>query len=334
MLRWAVLGTGFISNTVARAIQQSEGSELWTVSGRNPSAVQAFQEQFSIPNHSIGYDGALNDPNVDVAYIGLPNHLHHTLTAQAAAQGKAVLSEKSLTTTMAQAHELVSAVQQASTFFVEGYMYLAHPLYQRLQELLLDGRLGELRAIHGHYAADIWQVTNPQGRGTLYNLGCYPVSLMHLVVQTMCGEDMFASRRLAGFGAVSAHDGTICDAAMTARFDNGVLASLQSTDSYGMAHGFTISGTKGELRFVTNPWLPSDGANHLQWCPYDGAVEDIFVETGFDAFYHQIKMVEQNLTQGRTEAQRPSPRLQDSLEIMEFLTEWEALCLQGAAPVA
>jgi len=330
MLKWAILGTGFISNAVARAIQHSDGSELWTVAGRKPDAVQAFQKQFSIPNHSIGYDDALNDPAVDVAYIGLPNHVHHTLTAQAAAQGKAVLSEKSLTTTMEQAHQLVASVRRSNTFFVEGFMYLAHPLYQRLQEILLDGRLGELRAIHGYYAADIWQVTNPLGRGTLYNLGCYPASLMHLVVQTMCGEEMFATRRLSGFGNVSDHDGTICDAAMTARFDNGVLASLQSTDSYGMAHGFTISGSKGVLRFVTNPWLPVPGANHLQWCPYGGEVEDILVETGHDAFYHQIKMVEQNLSQGRAEAQRPSPRLQDSVEIMELLTEWEALCLNGA----
>ncbi|MVO18147.1 Gfo/Idh/MocA family protein [Parasedimentitalea huanghaiensis] len=331
MLRWAVLGTGFISNAVATAIQQSDGSDLWTIAGRNQDAVQAFQRQFQIPNHSIGYEGALSDPNVDVVYIGLPNHVHHTLTAQAAASGKAVLSEKSLTTTMDQAHQLVTAVQSHKTFFVEGLMYLAHPLYHRLQEVLLDGRLGELRAIQGFYAADIWQVTNPLGRGTLYNLGCYPTSLMHLVVQTMCGEEMFATRRLSGFGNVADHDDTICDAAVTAQFGNGVLASLHSTDSYGMAHGFSISGSKGVLRFVTNPWLPVPGANHLQWCPYDGAVEDIYVETGYDAFYHQIKMVEQNLSQNRTEAQRPSPRLQDSVEIMAFLTEWEALCLNRAA---
>lgn len=327
MIRWAILGTGFISNTVAAAIQASAGSQVHVVAGRNPDAVAKFQRQYDIPHHSVGYDAALADPAVDAVYIGLPNNVHHSLTIQAAAQGKAVLSEKSLTTTMDQAQELVASVQAHQTFFVEGLMYLAHPLYRRLQEVLLDGRLGQLRGVQGFYAADIWQVTNPAGRGTLYNLGCYPVSLLQFVVQTMCGPHAFASHRLSGLGNVSARDGTIVDASITARFDTGVLATLQSTDSYGMAHGFTISGDKGVLRFVTNPWLPVAGRNHIQWCPYGGEVEDIFVETGKDSFAHQIEMVETCLATGQLEAQRPSPRLQDSLEIMAFLTEWEAQCL-------
>lgn len=206
-------------------------------------------------------------------------------------------------------------------------MYLAHPLYQKLGQILDDGRLGELRAINGYYAADIWKVTNPLGKGTLYNLGCYPVSLLQFVVQTMYGQEVFATRQLAGFGNISAQDGTVCDAAVTVRFGNGILANLQSTDSYGMAHEFSISGAQGVLRFVTNPWLPQAGRNHLQWCPYDGEIEDIYLEDDHDAFHHQIKMVEAALAENRLEAQRPSPRLSDSLEIMAFLTEWEAQCL-------
>jgi predicted dehydrogenase len=138
---------------------------------------------------------------------------------------------------------------------------------------------------------------------------------------------MFASHRLFGQGNLSERDGTIVDASVSARFDNGVLATLQSTDSYGMAHGFTIFGDKGVLRFVTNPWLPVAGRNHIQWCPFGAEVEDIYVETGKDSFAHQIEMVETCLAAGRLEAQRPSPRLQDSLEIMAFLTAWEVQCL-------
>jgi predicted dehydrogenase len=327
MLRWGILGTGFISNAVVQAIQQSDGSEVRTIAGRNAEALDSFQQQYGIANQASGYQSLLQEPEIDVIYIGLPNHVRHTVTIDAAEHGKAVLSEKSLTVTMDQALALVESVQKNGTFFVEGFMYLAHPLYRRLLEILGDGRLGDLRAVNGFYAADIWQFANPAGRGTLYNLGCYPVSLLHLVVQAMCGEDMFATGQLSGSGNVSPHDGTVCDAAATVRFDNGVLASLQSTDSYGMAHAFSVSGDKGVLRFVSNPWLPVAGRNHLQWCPYEGVVEDIFVESGHDAFYHQIRMVETCLAQGRLEAERPSPRLKDSLEIMAFLTEWEALCL-------
>ncbi|MEY8119781.1 Gfo/Idh/MocA family protein [Falsihalocynthiibacter sp. BN13B15] len=332
MLRWGLLGTGFITHKTAKAIAASNGSTIRTIAGRNSDAVDAFQKEYSIPTVSYGYDEILADPEIDVVYIGLPNHVHHTLTIAAAKAGKAVLSEKSLTTTMEEAQALATAVRTHDTFFVEGFMYLSHPLYARLMEILSDGRLGRLRAITGFYSADIWNVTNPLGRGTLYNLGCYPVSLLHLVVQTLCGQDMFATGQLAGLGNVSTHDGTICDAAVTAKFANGVLATLQSTDSYGMEHGFTIAGDKGTLAFVTNPWLPVAGRNHLRWTPYEGEVEDIYVDADHDAFYTQVKMVEASLAAGQKEAQRPSPRLTDSLEIMAFLTEWERQCLAAQQP--
>ncbi len=326
MLRWAILGTGFISSTVVEAISLSEESEAVLVAGRDSGRTTDFQKRHGIEESVIGYDAALDEPGIDAVYIGLPNHMHHELAILAAARGKAILSEKSLTTNMESTHALIDAVRSQDTFFVEGLMYLAHPLYRRLQELLLDGRLGELRAVNGYYAADIWQMVNPAGRGTLFNLGCYPASLLHFVVQTACGEDAFRQRASSGGGNRLADSGNVCDAALSVRFENGVLASPQSTDSYGMAYGFAISGTKGILRFKTNPWHPLAGRNLIEWLPYGGEPEEICVEDDHDSFYHQIRMVESCVAAGLTEAPRPSPRLNDSLEIMELLIEWEAHC--------
>ncbi len=324
-LRWAILGSGFISNTVVEAIGQSEGSVVELVAGRNRDRVEAFQQAHQIPRSVLSYEDAVRDESVDAVYIGLPNHLHHDLAIAAASAGKAVLSEKSLTTTMESANALVRGVS-GQTFFVEGLMYLAHPLYQTVVDLLTDGRLGTLRSVSGRYSANICDVVNPAGRGTIYNLGCYPASLLHLVVQTMCGDDAFMDRDIWGAGNLTSDD-TIGDATLSVRFGNGVLANLQSTDNYGMAHDFSIAGDLGVLRFETNPWLPIAGANVLTWTPYDGEPEAIVVDDPYDAFYHQIKMVERGVNDGRSEASRPSPRLADSLEIMSLLTDWEADCL-------
>ena len=327
MLRWGVLGTGFISNKMIEAVKTSNGSTLHTIAGRQQHALDQFQTAHGFVKQSLGYEDVMADPEVDAIYIGVPNHVHHTLSLAAAVQGKPVLSEKSLTTTMAQATALVDGVTSAKTFFVEGLMYLAHPFLARFVEVLKDGRLGDLKAINGFYSADIWKVTNPAGRGTLYNLGCYPTSLMHLVIQTMCDEAAFGARRIRGTGNVSEQDGTVVDAAVSVRFDNGVLGTLQSTDRCGMAYGFNVSGMHGVLRFVTNPWLPVAGRNFMQWCPYNGEIEDIFVDDPHDAFYHQLKMVEAAIGAKETQSARPSPRLKDSVEIMEFLTEWERQAL-------
>ncbi|MEM9464798.1 MAG: Gfo/Idh/MocA family oxidoreductase [Actinomycetota bacterium] len=324
ILRWAIIGTGFISETMVEAIASCAGSRIELVAGRSAQRAAAFADRHSIPRSCEGYETAVADPEVDVVYVGTPSHAHHEVVAAAAAAGKAILSEKSLTTTMADAHRLVDAVE-GRVFFVEGLMYLAHPVIDRFRELLTDPRTGTVTAIHAGYAADIGAVVNPLGGGTIYNLGCYPASLLHLTVQSAFGDDAFGDRRLAAHGTRTP-DGTIGSTTASIRFGNDVLATLSSSDDYGMAFDVTVLTTTGELRFLTNPWLPVAGDNQLRWTPYDGAPETFAVTSDGDGFIHQVRLVERAIAAGRTEVERPSPRLGDSLEIMSLLTEWEAAC--------
>lgn len=325
MLRWGILGTGFISHAMLKAIGESEGSKVTTLCGRNEKALAELATQYGVPSAVTDQAALLQSPDVDVVYIALPNHLHRPATEAAMAARKPVLCEKSLTTTMADAKALVTSVRTAETFFAEGLMYLSHPLMAQLVNVLRDPSVGELRSVSGFYAADIWQVVNPAGGGTLYNLGCYPASLLQLVVQTMCGDAAFGARQMSAHGNLG-KDSTLQDASVSVRFDNGVLANLHSTDGHGMAHEFVIVTTKGTLRFATNPWLPEPGANRMIWQPYNGPARDISVSSDYDAFYHQTRMVEQAIRTHAKEAPRPAPRLSDSLEIMQFLTDWEAAC--------
>lgn len=325
-LRWAIVGTGFISNTVAEAIHASPGSMLSAVAGRTAASVEAFARRHGVARHTTAIDELLVDPTIDVIYVGTPNHAHHPVVMSAAAAGKPVLSEKSLTRSMETAGLLVDAVTEHGTLFVEGLMYLAHPMYERVADFLTTDEIGELRSVSGWYHADIHAVANPAGGGTIYNLGCYPVSLLHLVVQTMCGSDAFGQRSITASGnrlSDQGHD-TVVDAALTVRFANGVLATLQSSDTHGMDHGFAVSTSRGLLRWETNPWLPEPDANAVTWVPHDGKPQTIQVADGNDAFFHQVQMIERLVAAGATQANRPSPRPSDSLEILGLLTEWEA----------
>lgn len=322
MINWAILGTGFISNTVAESIKQSDGSSLVAVAGRSRPAVELFAANQSVQKSYFSYDDVFADEDVDAVYIGLPNHVHMPMVRAAAAAGKAILSEKSLTTTYEDAETLFDAVKANGVFFVEGLMYLSHPLFVSLAALLADERLGPIRSINAVYAANIKDVVNPAGGGTLYNLGCYPASLLHFVIQTACGEDVFSKRSTMAVGNLN-DDGNICDAATSVRFENGIHATLQSTDSYGMHHSFEIVGEKGSLRFCTNPWHPLAGDNVLEIREHGKDADRIVIFDEHDSFYHQIRTVEDCIKRGVNQASRPSPRWKDSLEIMHFLNEWE-----------
>lgn len=325
MLRWAILGTSFISDVVAKAILASPNSHIQAVFGRNEERLNAFADRYGIASRYTSIDALLDDPSVDVVYVGLPSHKHAEATIAAAKKGKAILSEKALATTMDDTHAMMAAVKEAGVFFLEGLMYLSHPVHQTLVDILKEGKLGNIKGINGYYAANIAKKANPLGKGTIYNLGCYPVSLVHLVIETAFGPEAWAKRTVLGHGNLAHDDGVahVRDAALVARFDAGVLATLQSTDSFGNDSSFTIQGDKAVLSFQTNPWLPLAGDNIIQIKTYGGEVERIVIPSNMDAFGWQVKRVEDCVGAGVKEAPRPSPTWANSVEIMGVLTEWE-----------
>ncbi|KAK7408944.1 hypothetical protein QQX98_008888 [Neonectria punicea] len=324
MLRWGIIGTSFISNTVVKAIAGSNGSRVEAVFGRNGERLTAFADKHGITKRYDDMDELLSDPDIDVVYIGLPSHLHSSATIAAAQHGKAVLSEKSLATTMEDSVAMIKAVKEANVFFLEGLMYLSHPVHVKVADIISSGALGKVSGVSGYYAANIWKKANPLGQGTIYNLGCYPVSLLHFVMETAYGKEAFASRQVCGLGNISTEGSVHArDAALMVRFGSGVLATIQSTDSFGNDFSFTIQGDKAVLRFKTNPWLPIAGDNIIEVRTYGGAAEQIVVPAELDAFGYQVKVVEEGVASGIKEAARPSPNWTHSVEIMGLLTEWE-----------
>ena len=322
MLRWAILGTSFISDTMAQAIAASPNSVCTVAAGRDRTRLEAFCHRHGIGVATTSMDEAVQRDDVDVVYVGTPNHVHHEMVILAARAGKAVLSEKSLTVSMAQTEALVAAVE-GRVFFVEGLMYLAHPVIAEFVDVLVDGRIGMLRSIDASYAADIAHLVNPQGRGAIYNLGCYPASLVQLVVNTIVGEDSVNRRTLTGLGHVSTVDANVAETSAVIRFDDGVLATLHTAETYGSTYRFEVQGTNGTLRFASNPWLPRPDENSFVWSGYDGSTETFLVTSPLNAFDHQVRMVEAHIAEGHLEAKRPSPRLRDSRDLMVLLTDWE-----------
>lgn len=324
MLRWGILGTSFISNTVVEAIQKSSKSSVQAVFGRNPDKLAKFADKYGIPNQHTSIESLIDDAEVDVVYVGLPSHLHHDATLASLERGKPVLSEKSLATTMEDAIAMADAHKNAKTFFLEGLMYLSHPLMQKTAEIIKSGELGQIRSFSGHYAANIAKKANPLGKGTIYNLGCYPVSLIHFLMETAFGPEAFKSRTsVQGLGNRSEKTGVIEEANLSVRFSNGTLATVLSTDHYGSGFGFTVLGDKGVLRFRTNPWLPRAGDSVIEIQPYGQDARQITVSHPHDAFECQVKTVEDCLAAGKLQAERPSPNITQSVEIMGLLTEWE-----------
>ncbi|MBY6185226.1 Gfo/Idh/MocA family oxidoreductase [Marinobacter hydrocarbonoclasticus] len=318
-LGWGLLGTSFISGVMVDAIRQEGRSEAVAVAGRDIGRLNDFATQYRVATTYTDYDALIQDPNVDIVYIGLPNHLHTDYIIRAARAGKAILCEKSLSVDLPSTTAALEAVREAGVFFAEGLMYLNHPLVAELLRQLDSGVIGELKGVQASYCAAISEFTNPGSKGTLFNLGCYPVSLLHRVMQHR-GLLSQQAPEMTGFKRIGS-DGNVVESNVAMRFASGLHVQLHSAEDYGLRHQFELLGSKGYLRCASNPWLPGQ-SNQLVMAQYEQPEQTIEVSAEGDAFLYQVRHVLDAITQGHAELPHPAAGLDDSARIMALLSQW------------
>jgi xylose dehydrogenase (NAD/NADP) len=180
-LRWGIIGPGRIAPRLVRALSKSRRGELVAVAGRDEERAAAFASQHGIGRSFGSYEALLHDPEVDVVYVALPNHLHAQWTVRALEAGKHVLCEKPLALSVLEVDEIIAASQRTGRTAVEGFMYLHHPQTIRALELARSGVLGRLELIVGTFSFFLIYPNDPRidpqmGGGSLWDVGCYPVS--------------------------------------------------------------------------------------------------------------------------------------------------------------
>jgi xylose dehydrogenase (NAD/NADP) len=90
-LRWGLLSTARINRLIIPAVRESARSELTTVASRSLEKARGYAAEWSIPRVLGSYEALIDDPGIDVIYIGLPNSLHVDWTVRALEGGKLVL---------------------------------------------------------------------------------------------------------------------------------------------------------------------------------------------------------------------------------------------------
>lgn len=320
-LRWGILGTSFISAVMAEAINANEESEIYAVAGRNQDTLAAFAKQHAISSTFTDYDALIQDEHVDIVYIALPNHLHHPFIVKAAEAGKAILCEKSLSVDMEKTELALNAVKKHKVFFAEGLMYLNHPFSAAIQHAVAEGKIGKLRSINASYSAAISQFVNPDSKGTLYNLACYPVSLIYRVLQSQLNPQQQQQYDVSAYGRRGA-DGNICEISGLIRYSDDLVVRVHSAEDYGLHPEFTLLGSKGSLTINSNPWLPTT-TNTMTITEYEKPGEQITINAEGDAFYYQVKNIVSAIQQGALSLAQPAADIDDSYQIMKLLTTLE-----------
>jgi predicted dehydrogenase len=181
ILQVAVWGLGrHALKNIIPALQNCPGINFYGVCSRNNDTVSKTVLESGCKGWTK-YEEMLEDGHVDVVYLATPIALHHP-------QGKAVLlaskhlwCEKPLAQNLAQAEELLELSKAMNISIAEGFMYLYHPQFLQLQEIVRTGKLGIIQGINCRFGIPPldqpgFRNTRELGGGAFLDVGSYPVS--------------------------------------------------------------------------------------------------------------------------------------------------------------
>src|SRR3954467_15472252 len=150
-VRWGLLSTARINRLIIPAIRASAHSDVTTVASRDQAKASAYAREWQIPRALGSYDALLDDPDIDVIYISLPNSLHAEWTVRALEAGTHVLCEKPLALSVDDVARIQAAATRASRVVAEGVMYRLHPVTHAVEDIVRSGRLGAIHLFKGAF---------------------------------------------------------------------------------------------------------------------------------------------------------------------------------------
>ena len=180
-IRWGILSSSnFAVEHIVPALLESDGIELAAISSRSADTAQQLAAKFAIPRAYGSYQELIDDPDIDVVYNPLPNHLHVPWSIKALEAGKHVLCEKPLAMNAAEAEQLIAARDKAGLLVQEAFVIRHHPQWRRVRELVKSGRIGTLKGAQGWLSYRLEDDGNfrnkpEMGGGGLLDIGVYPM---------------------------------------------------------------------------------------------------------------------------------------------------------------
>lgn len=326
-LNWGILGTGKIAKVFADALGESKTGKLRAVGSRQLQSAQKFAARYSGVAAHGSYEELLADPDVDVVYISLPNHLHCEWTVRAAKAGKHILCEKPLATNFAEAMTMLEAVRRHEVFFMEAFMYRCHPQTTKLVELLGENAIGEVRQIQVNFSYDMGEALdnirqqNEAAGGGIMDVGCYCMSIARLIAGAANGVDFAEPIKLKSVAHIGDKSRVDEWASAVVKFPDEILASLTCGTRVAVDSTLHIWGSKGNIQ-IPNPWFPGKDAKLGEILIHRNGkdVEKVLMPSDVPLYSLEADTVARHMENGSAPA--PCMTIADSFGQQQALDSW------------
>src|SRR4030042_3125813 len=251
MPKVAMLGAGFIGDFYTFSIHgQRNRDKVHVIYSRDEARGKAFAKKHGIPKWTTSMEDAVNDPEVDVVMIGLPNNLHLEAVKLCAASKKAVLCTKPLGRNAVEAKKMLDMVEKAGV--THGYMedLVYTPKTLKALKSVEIGAIGQItwarsRETHPGPHSDWFWTKEISGGGVLLDMGCDSIEISRSYigkdirpVEVMCWTDTLVK-------PIEAED----NALGWVRYENGAIGQFEVSWQFrgGRDLRDEVMGTEGTI---------------------------------------------------------------------------------------
>jgi predicted dehydrogenase len=270
-LRIAIAGYGLMARAHCYAYRVAPSLRklpvmpvVTTMSGRDGAALTAAAEAYGVPETVTDWRELVSREEVDVVDVCTPPGTHAEIARAAAAAGKAVLCEKPLALTYAEAASALAAVTQAGVHHAVGFNYRRLPAVALMRRMIAESAVGEVRLWRASFLSDEftdpatpydWRFDRAMGGTTISDLGSHLIDMALWMVGPIAStcaqtETFITERGLPGGGSMPV---TVDDAASALlRFTSGAIGTLEvARAAVRRPCDFTVevNGSTGSLRF-------------------------------------------------------------------------------------
>jgi len=170
-LNVGIIGYGFMGRTHSNAYRRVANffdvpytPVLKTICGLEEKEAKAFADRWGFESYVTDWRKVIDDKNIDIVDICVPNNYHAELAIAAAQAGKMIICEKPLARTGAEAEPMVKAVEKAGVPNMVSFNYRRIPAVTMAKQLIDSGRLGRIFHYRANFLQD-WTISAkvPQG---------------------------------------------------------------------------------------------------------------------------------------------------------------------------
>ncbi|MDD9266965.1 Gfo/Idh/MocA family protein [Paenibacillus sp. GCM10023248] len=183
MIRFAVIGTNWITEEFIHAARETGEFDLTAVYSRTEDKAAEFANKFAVPHRFTDLNQFAQSDTFDAVYIASPNSLHAQYAVHCMNHGKHVLCEKPAASNVTELSAMIEAARSNKVVFMEALKSTLMPNFRAIQDNL--HKLGPIRRYFASYCqyssrydaykqGTVLNAFNPVfSNGSLMDLGVY-----------------------------------------------------------------------------------------------------------------------------------------------------------------